>query len=119
MEDVISRYGLEQKCASIRCTDMEVLEFESDPEKGAIELYEESVKAIEEDGAEAICLGCAGMVEFTADLEKRLGVPVFDGVTAAVKIAESLVDLGKTTNKNLYVNYPQKKEYIGYPNLLG
>ena len=119
MEDVISRYGLEQKCASIRCTDMEVLEFESDPEKGARELYEESVKAIEEDGAEAICLGCAGMVEFTADLEKRLGVPVFDGVTAAVKIAESLVDLGKTTNKNLYFNYPQKKECIGYPDLLG
>ena len=119
MEDVISRYGLKQKCASIRCTNMEVLEFEKNPEKGAKELYEESVKAIEEDDAEVICLGCAGMVEFTADLERRLGVPVFDGVTAAIKIAEALVDLGKTTNKNLYFNFPQKKEYIGYPGILG
>ena len=93
---------------------MEVLEFERDPEKGARELYEESVKAIEEDGADAICLGCAGMVEFTSDLEKRLNVPVFDGVTAAVKVAEALVDLKKTTNKNLYFNYPQVKEYKGY-----
>jgi allantoin racemase len=34
MEEVIEKYGLASRCASIRCTDMEVLEFERDPEKG-------------------------------------------------------------------------------------
>lgn len=118
MEEVIQKYGLSHRCSSVRCTSMEVLEFERDPEKGAAELYEESILAIEEDGAEAICLGCAGMVDFAADLEKKLGIPVFDGVTAAVKIAESLVDLRKSTSKKLYFNYPQKKEYVGYKNIL-
>ena len=118
MEEVIQKYGLTDRCASIRCTNMEVLEFERDPEKGAKELYEESVLAMKEDGAEAICLGCAGMVEFAADLEKKLGIPVFDGVTAAVKVAEALVDLRKGTSKHLYFRPPQKKEYKGYDNIL-
>lgn len=118
MEEVIHKYGLMDRCASIRCTDMEVLEFERDPEKGARLLYEESVLAMKEDGAEAICLGCAGMVEFAANLEQKIGIPVFDGVTAAVKIAESLVDLKKTTSKKLYFNYPMSKEYKGYHNLV-
>ena len=39
------------------------------------------------------------MVKFANDLEKELGVPVIDGVTAAVKMAEALVDLGKKTSK--------------------
>lgn len=118
MDEVVHRYGLEGRCASIRCTDMEVLEFEQNPERGAKELYEMSRKAIEEDKAEAICLGCAGMVDFAASLQEKLGVPVFDGVTAAVKIAESLVALNKKTSKNLYYNYPNKKEYKNTPTIV-
>lgn len=71
-----------------------------------------------EHGAEAICLGCAGMVKFANDLEKELGVPVIDGVTAAVKMAEALVDLGKKTNKILSFKHPEKKEYKGFPAIL-
>lgn len=118
MDEVIHRYGLESRCASVRCTDMEVLEFESNPEKGARELYEMSLRAINEDKAEAICLGCAGMVEFAADLQKKLGCPVFDGVTAAVKVAESLVSLNKKTCKKLYYNYPNPKEYKNSPEII-
>ena len=118
MEEVVHRYGLEGRCASIRCTDMEVLEFESNPEKGARELYEMSKRAIEEDKAEAICLGCAGMVDFAAELEQKLGIPVFDGVTAAVKVAEALVSLKKKTSKKLYYNYPNAKEYKNSPEII-
>ncbi len=111
MDEVVHRYGLEGRCASIRCTDMEVLEFERNPERGERELYEMCKKAIEEDKAEAICLGCAGMIEFADSLQEKLGVPVFDGVTSAVKVAEALVSLKKKTSKNLYYNYPNPKEY--------
>jgi allantoin racemase len=54
------------------------------------------------------------MVDFAASLEEKLKVPVFDGITAAVKVAEALVDLKKTTAKTLYFAKPQHKEYAGY-----
>ncbi len=114
IEEVVKKYGLWERCASVRTTNMGVLDFEVDPDKGMQEIARESRKAIEEDGAEAICLGCAGMVSFAKELEDQLGVPVFDGVTAAVKMAESLVYLGKKTSKSLTYKYPEKKEYIGY-----
>lgn len=112
IEDVVRRYGMAEKC-NVRTTNLSVLDFELNPEKGMAELREESKKAIEENGAEAICLGCAGMVRFADDLEKELGIPVFDGVTAAVKMAEGLVDLRKKTSKRLTYKYPEKKEYKG------
>jgi len=46
------------------------------------------------DGADVIVLGCAGFAGLDAELERRLGVPVVDGVAAAVRWAESLVTLG-------------------------
>lgn len=118
LEELLRRYGMVNRCASIRTTNLCVLDFERDPELGMKQLAVESRKAVEEDGAEAICLGCAGMAKFAEELEKDIGVPVFDGVTAAVKIAEALVDLGKKTSKVLYFNYPGKKEYKGFPAFL-
>lgn len=117
LEEVVHRYSMTDKCASIRSSGMTVLGFEENPELGEQKLREASIKAIEEDGAEAICLGCAGMVNFTAKLEEELGVPVFDGVTAAVKMAESLVKLGKKTSKKLYFQKPEEKEYIGFDSI--
>ncbi len=118
IEEVVKRTGMMEKCASIRTTNMCVLDFEHDPERGMRELAQESRRAVEEDGAEAITLGCAGMARFAADLEKELGVPVFDGVAPAVKLAEALVDMRKQTSKILYFNHPEKKEYKGFPDIL-
>lgn len=118
IEEVVRRSGMAGRCASIRATSLSVLDCEKNPDRTTIELTSESKKAVLEDGAEAICLGCAGMVKFANSLEKKLNVPVFDGVTAAVKMAEALVDLGKKTSKALYFKYPEKKEYIGYPAIL-
>ena len=44
-------------------------------------------------------LGCAGMAELAAALARRHGLPVVDGVAAAVKLAEALVGLGLATSK--------------------
>lgn len=114
LEEVVRRYSMQEKCVSIRASGMTVLGFDENPELGMQKLAEASRKSVEEDGAEAICLGCAGMVSFTRELEKSLGIPVFDGVTAAVKMAEALVCLGKTTSKKLYFSAPEKKAYIGF-----
>jgi len=58
-------------------------------------------KCVEEDGAEALVLVCAGMSDLKGKLEDCLKVPVFSGVECAVKIAEHLpVYLGETKDKS-------------------
>ena len=47
-------------------------------------------KCVEEDGAGALILTCAGMCDLKERLEERLKIPVFTGVVSAVKIAEQL-----------------------------
>src|SRR5690606_7333546 len=41
----------------------------------------------DEDGAEALVLGCAGMARHRRPLETELGIPVIDPVQAAVAMA--------------------------------
>ncbi|WP_419880362.1 aspartate/glutamate racemase family protein [Peribacillus sp. B-H-3] len=113
LEDLVDSYGMSKRVLNIRCTPLGVLDFERDPEGGIETLRQEGIRAVEEDKAEAILLGCAGMAEFADSLEKELGVPVLDGVTAAVKFAESIVDLGKKTSKLKTYKYPERKEYVG------
>ncbi len=56
-------------------------------------------RAIEEDTAEAIILGCAGLTDLVAPLQAALGIPVIDGVLAAVTMAEGLLAQGLTTSR--------------------
>ena len=51
-------------------------------------LIEAGRKAVEEDYAEALILGCTMEVGFYREVEKRLGVPVIDPSIAALKRAE-------------------------------
>jgi len=45
---------------------------------------------IEEDGAETIILGCAGLAAWRNDAQRSLGVPVIDPVMAAVSTAAAI-----------------------------
>lgn len=113
-EQTIHRAGLTARCASVRTTSLSVLDTERDRD-GTLEiLATASQLAIDNDGAEAICLGCAGMSGLEKQLEARLGVPVIDSVAAAVKMAESLVSLGKRTSKHLTYRPPETKTIRGY-----
>ena len=80
----------------VRASNIPVLSLE-DPNSGARDrLRSEIRKAIDEDHAEAIVLGCAGMADLARTLQSEFGMPVIDGVSAAVKQAEALVGLGLT-----------------------
>jgi len=50
--------------------------------------YQVGRKCIEEDGACALILSCAGMSDIKEQLEQYLKVPVIAGVVSAIKIAE-------------------------------
>lgn len=113
IEHNLARYGLLGRCARVRASDVPVLELErpGSPARGRIS--REIDRAIEEDRAEAIVLGCAGMADLAAELAREHGLPVVDGVAAAVKLAESLVGLGLSTSKRGGYARPLAKRYDG------
>jgi allantoin racemase len=53
------------------------------------------------------------MADLTAALTKQFGVPVIDGVGAAVKMVEALVGLGLKTSKRGDLAFPLNKPFTG------
>ena len=119
IEDRLKLAGLYQRCASVRASGMAVLELEEDPLAAMEAIVRQAELAIREDKAEVICLGCGGMAGLDEQIRQRTGVPVVDGVTAAVTIAESLVRLGLSTSKIRTYATPRSKQVIGWPTRFG
>ena len=95
-EDLVRKYGLENRCASIRITGLGVI---ATNEEKREKLIQEGEKAVKEDRAEVLILGCAGMAGMDKEIEKAIGVPVIDGVVSALLIMESLIRYGVSTSK--------------------
>ncbi|MCW3008141.1 MAG: hypothetical protein JWP17_2767 [Solirubrobacterales bacterium] len=115
IEEVVHRVGLQHRCASVRSAPLTVLEIEEDLDRAKRLITVEARAAIDEDGAEAILLGCAGMGPLDKVMQEELGVPVFDGTAAAVKLVESLISYGVTSAKvNAYLR-PEPKELVDCP----
>jgi len=115
IEDRLKLSGLYDRCASVRASGLAVLELEADPQRAVQAILEQPERAVREDKAEVICLGCGGMAGLDEQIRQRTGVPVVDGVTAAVTIAESLVRLGLSTSKIRTYATPRPKKIIGWP----
>ncbi|MGX1669029.1 aspartate/glutamate racemase family protein [Streptomyces sp. NPDC055400] len=115
IEDRLKLAGLADRCASVRASGMAVLDLESDAEAAVEAIVEQAAQAVERDKAEVICLGCGGMAGLTERVVERTGVPVVDGVAAAVTIAESLVRLGLSTSKVRTYAAPRAKAVKNWP----
>ncbi|MDX1413795.1 MAG: aspartate/glutamate racemase family protein [Candidatus Promineifilaceae bacterium] len=118
--DAVHHYGLADRCASVRTTRMPVLELESaSPEVTYQSILKASQQALEEEDADVICLGCAGMGtgELDKRLQKALGVPVLDGVVCAVKLLEGLIGYGLSTSKRRVYAQPDYKPIHGLPKI--
>ncbi|WP_185970368.1 MULTISPECIES: aspartate/glutamate racemase family protein [unclassified Mesorhizobium] len=112
VEGLVQRYGMAGR-ARVRAADIPVLSLE-DTTSGAVEkLRAEIARAIDEDRAEAIVLGCAGMADLAHQLQEEFDLPVIDGVGAAVKQAEALIALGLSTSKRGAYASPLAKSYRG------
>jgi allantoin racemase len=115
IEETVRLHGLEARCASVRTTPLTVLDCERDPAAAEREIVAAARLALEQDGAEAICLGCAGMGPLDKAVERQLGIPVLDGVACAVKLLEGLVDYGLSTSRAAAFKQPEEKEYVARP----
>ena len=119
IEDRLKLAGLDARCASVRASGMAVLELDGDQDAAVAAIVAEAVRAVEDDKAEVICLGCAGMAGLSEQVVLRTGVPVVDGVAAAVTIAESLVRLGLTTSKVRTYAPARPKRFKDWPRSAG
>jgi allantoin racemase len=115
IEDRLRLAGLADRCASVRASGMSTLEVDSDPDGAIRAIVAEARIAVQQEHAEVICLGCAGMAGLEEAITTALRVPVIDGVGAAVKLAEALVGLGLRTSKVSTYAVPDPKRIIGWP----
>jgi allantoin racemase len=110
---LVETYGMTRFCRRIRATEVPVLDLEDERHDAYRSILQECQRAFAEDGSGAIVLGCAGMADLAADIQRQVGVPVIDGVGAAVKFVEALVGLGISTSKVGDLAYPIAKPYTG------
>jgi allantoin racemase len=109
IEDLAHVYGAGRRLRRVRAIDLPVLALDEEPERAFRLLTTEIRASAAQDGAEFVILGCAGMAELCDRLATETGVPVLDGVTAAVRLAEALVGMGAHTSKLGSYSWPRKK----------
>ncbi len=115
MYNLVVQYRMTERCASIRNINYPLpspnfsndkpIEVERDralngAQSGMLDAaVQESIAAIEDDGADSIILGCSAAFWMQPLLQKKLNeigweVPVLEGYRCALEVAKTLVDLG-------------------------
>jgi allantoin racemase len=110
--DLAEQYGMKRFCRNVRACEVPVLALESNPAARQL-IVEQCQLALDEDGADCIVLGCAGMADLCAAISAEINAPVIDGVAAATVFVESLVRIGVTTGKGNEFARPRPKHYSG------
>ena len=112
----LKKYGLFENCVKVTAIEVPVLDLENISKENLDKLNKGIQDTKENDNAEAIILGCAGMADLAKNLETKHKLPVIEGVSSAVVLAESLVNLKIKTSKVGSYALPRNKEYMGYLN---
>ena len=111
--DLADRYGMRRFCRNVRACELPVLALEDPASDARRIIIEECRRALAEDRSDVLVLGCAGMTDLCEEISRATGVPVVDGVAAAVKMADLLVTMGLSTSKRGDFATPPPKHYLG------
>lgn len=108
----IAKTHLGERVVCVRSVDIPVLDL-CCHEKLCNALFEESMKAIREDGVEAIALGCTAMVDVAETVQDRLHeagylIPVLEAAQSAVMLLELTVKMGLHHSRITYMPVPEK-----------
>lgn len=106
-------HGFESRLASVRAIDVPVLDL-VDRERAEAQLLRGVEAVVEEDGTEAVVLGCTVMLDVASTLEAATAcagvrVPVIDPTPTAVAWLENLVGLGLRPSRRTYMAPPPKR----------
>jgi Asp/Glu/hydantoin racemase len=91
--EVVESYGFGSRLASIRALDRPLASIGGVQDEHALALKALAERAVDEDGAEVIVLAGAPLAGLARSLAGQLPVPVVDGVSSAVRHAQSLAAL--------------------------
>ena len=123
VEELILRYGMTQKAASVRTIDISVLALDSDKEATLHAVVSAAEKAVLQDGAGAIIPGCTLMAELISEIRARLAacgvsVPVLNPPLVALRLAEALISLRLSHSPRTY-SRPGDKQMLWPGELVG
>jgi allantoin racemase len=108
-ENDVWRNRLTPYLASVRELGMSVLETDERPEEAKRRIKEVARKAVEDDLAEVIVLGCAGMVGYAEEAARELGIVVIDPTSVTLKYTEAMVEAGIVQSKRAFYARPPEK----------
>ena len=111
--ELAHRYGMAGFCRNVRACEIPVLDLEIPGSSARETITQECKRAVEDDQADVIVLGCAGMADLCRYITDQVGVPVVDGVAAATRTVESLVAMGLATSTRSEYAAPPVKQYVG------
>lgn len=108
-ERQIRNVGLGEKLASVRVIDIPVLELHHDRQRTVEATIEEGRRAIQEDRADTLILGCMsmGFLEIAEAVAPELGVPVLNPARVSLKFTETVVGAGLTHSRRAYMTPPK------------
>ena len=94
MHERVVSYGLTERLASFRVLELGVDDLMASPDAALRRITDESCRAVAEDGADVVVLGCT--VEFGCyrRVQTEVGVPVIDALVAPLRYAEFLCSVG-------------------------
>ena len=90
---VVREHGHGERLSGFYHVELGVNDFQTDHAETERRLVAAGRKAVEEDYAEALILGCTLEIGFYKEVEKAVGVPVIDPSIAAMKRAEYAANL--------------------------
>jgi allantoin racemase len=93
LEELARLYGLEERLAAVRTHHLEGGAIARDRDGAARQLAELARRCVEEDGADCVILGGAGLAGIAARIADTVPVPVLDGLDCAIRQAELLAAL--------------------------
>ena len=96
IRELAVHYGVERSMVSPRSVEIPVLEIEKEPERLQQLFIKEAIKAVEQEDADVIILGCTGFYGMTDKIEAGLndagieGVPVLDPIPVTIEFAAAM-----------------------------
>lgn len=93
LREMIEAYGLMTRCGGMRLVDVSPLDLLTDPAKVGALIAAQADDLVARDMVDVVVLVGAVMAQMPARVQPQVAVPVIEGVSCAVALAEALVRL--------------------------
>lgn len=103
-EHLAHRAGVADKLASVRATNIAVLDLMKDPDASRARMIEVAGACVKQDRADSYLFGCMTMsfLDMADEIAAAVGAPAVNAGKAALKQAESLVSMGLAHSKTAW-----------------